>query len=126
MSERAKKPPTDEVRVTLGKRKPKLYLVPKDKALGVMSLLSDFEVKNHEATVPWREAFEEIHEKYTEAGATLQGARQKESLTQTELAEKLGITQADVSNMEHGRRSISKKMARSLSKILKIDYRVFL
>ena len=126
MSERAKKLPTDEVRVSIRGAKPRLFIVPKDKALGVVNLLSDFEVKEREESIPWREAFKELHEKYSEAGATLQGARLKENLTQAELAERLKVTQADISNMEHGRRPIGKKMAQRLAKILNIDYRVFL
>ncbi|MBI2606216.1 MAG: helix-turn-helix transcriptional regulator [Deltaproteobacteria bacterium] len=126
MSERAKKLHTEEVRVRIGRAKPRLFAVPREKALGVAHLLSDFEVKDRETSVPWREAFKDLHDKYTEAGATLQGARLKETLTQAELAEKLGVTQSDISNMEHGRRPIGKNMAKRLAKVLNIDYRVFL
>jgi plasmid maintenance system antidote protein VapI len=38
----------------------------------------------------------------------------------------LGISQAHISEMEHGRRPIGKEMARRLAKLLKVDYRVFL
>ncbi len=125
MSERAKKPRTEEIRVHIGKGRPRLFVVSKDKAQGMMHLLSDFEVKE-EGGVPWREAFGDLHKKYTEAGATLQGARLKAGLTQVQLAEKLGVTQSDVSNMEHGRRPIGKNMAKRLAQILDVDYRVFL
>lgn len=126
MSEHAKKRPTEEVRVSVGKSRTRLFLVPKDKALGVVHLLSDFEIRGGEQTIPWRAAFKDLHEKYTESGATLQGARHKANLTQTQLAERLGVTQADVSNMEHARRPIGKHMAKRLSQVLDIDYRVFL
>ena len=47
-------------------------------------------------------------------------------MTQVELAKKLNITQGDLSKMEHGKRPIGKKMAKKLSVILNIGYRVFL
>jgi len=56
----------------------------------------------------------------------LRGARFKADLTQKELAEKLGVKQHHICEMEHGRRVIGKAMAKRHSEILKIDYRVFL
>lgn len=42
------------------------------------------------------------------------------------LAKKIAISEADLLKMEHGKRSIGLKMAKRLSKVLTIDYRVFL
>ena len=53
-------------------------------------------------------------------GNLLAGARLKAGLTQTQLAEKLGIRQNMVSDYERGRRTYSDTMARRLSKILKV------
>lgn len=127
MSVHAKKHLTEEITVSVGKGKFKLFLVPKNKANGVLELLSDFEVARDEGkSVPWRDAFKELIEKYTEAGAALQGTRLKENMSQVELAKQLKINQADISNMENGRRPIGKKMAKRLAKVLKVDYRIFL
>ena len=63
-------------------------------------------------TVPWREAFA--------------GARQKENLTQIQLARLTGIPQRHISEMEHGKRPIGKERAKKLAEALKIDYHVFL
>ena len=79
-----------------------------------------------EKTIPWREVFSEGIEEFTEAGLVLKGARLKEDLTQKELAEKLGVKTHHISEMEHGKRSIGKEMARRLSTVLNINYRVFL
>ena len=79
-----------------------------------------------EETIPWREVAKEELNKYTEAGQMLRGARFRSDLTQKELAEKLGINQHHISEMEHGKRTIGKAMAKRLADILKIDYRVFL
>lgn len=63
---------------------------------------------------------------YTKPGLALSGARHKAGLTQIELANKLGIRQENLSKMENGKRTISISMAKQLSKILKVDYRIFL
>ena len=76
--------------------------------------------------MPWREVFEEGIEEFTEAGLLLKGARTKADLTQKELAEQIGAKTHHISEMEHGKRSIGKAMARRLARILKIDYRLFL
>lgn len=68
----------------------------------------------------------ELDEKFGRAGSALQRARARLELTQVELAEKLRISQSDLSKMEHGKRSIGKRMARKLAHALKVDYRVFL
>ncbi len=83
-------------------------------------------VPKEEITTPWREVAKEEIEKYTEAGQMLRGARFKNDLTQTELAEKLGIKPHHISEMEHGKRPIGKAMAKRLAEVLNVDYRVFL
>jgi DNA-binding XRE family transcriptional regulator len=56
----------------------------------------------------------------------LYGFRLTFELTQAELAEKLGIRQNHVSDMETGKRPISRKMAVKLGKIFNISPRAFL
>lgn len=122
MSEPMKKHPTDLVRVTIGEKKPRLFLVPKEKANGLAQLLKEFE----KDMVSADEAFRDLHAKYSKAGTVLQGLRLREELTQKELADKLGIKQSHVSEMESGVRPIGKAMAKRLAKAFKTDYRVFL
>lgn len=74
-----------------------------------------------EASTPWREVYPAFS-----PGEALRGARAKEGLTQKALAARLGITQANLSQMEHGTRPIGKSMARRLAEALAVDYRVFL
>lgn len=74
----------------------------------------------------WRFAFDDLIEKFSEAGAVLRGFRLREGWTQTEVAEKIGINQANLSKMEHGKRPIGKTMAKKLAVLFKTDYRVFL
>jgi DNA-binding XRE family transcriptional regulator len=53
-------------------------------------------------------------------GNLLAGARLKAGLTQTQLADKLGIRQNMVSDYEYGRRTYSNVMAKRLSRTLKV------
>ena len=74
-------------------------------------------------SIPWREAFPEYRDEDL-PGISLLGARTKEGMTQTRLAEWTGIPQRHLSMMEHGKRPIGKKNVRLLGKVLKVDYRV--
>lgn len=123
---------SSEVDIVVHEGGVKTFRVPKDKAKGLVLLLNEFRIKvssGAEAStsaIPADEIFKELDEKFGRAGAALQGARLKEGLTQVELAQKLRINQADLSKMEHGKRSIGKRMARKLAHALNVDYRIFL
>ena len=103
------------------------FLIPEEKLKNVTAVLEKYAVE-HKESVPWRQVFEksESFKKYGEAGTMIRGGRTKEGLTQQQLADKLGITQGDLSKMEHSKRTIGKNMAKKLAKILRVDYRVFL
>lgn len=120
------RPIKNEVKIQVGERKTRLFLVPKDRAEGVVKLLQDFEVKSGQHTMPWRDPIKGLIEKYSDSGVSLKGARAKEGMSQNELAEKLGIPQSHISDYETGRRSIGKKMAKRLARVFKVDFRVFL
>jgi len=72
----------------------------------------------------WRDSFSEL--KDNEAGVFLAGARYREGLTQRELADKTGIPQRHISEMENGKRPLGKKNAKALANVLNADYRAFL
>ncbi len=59
-------------------------------------------------------------------GDALQHYRKLNNLTQKQLAEKLGISVQNLSNMEHDRRAISKNMAKKLSTVLEAPVSRFL
>jgi ribosome-binding protein aMBF1 (putative translation factor) len=123
MSAHAKKLRTDDVEILIdGERR---FVVPKNTAKGILFLIENHEI-NAEAAIPWRDANKSLLNRYGEAGAILRGARAKSELSQEALAEKLGMPQSHVSEMENGKRTIGKAMAKRLAKVLKVDYRVFL
>ncbi len=82
--------------------------------------------KKAEKSIPWRKVAKVNIEKYTEAGLALRGARFKEEMTQQELADAIGILAHHISEMEHGKRTIGKEMARRLAEVLDVNYKVFL
>ncbi len=90
------------------------------KALQKLGFVSD----KDSSTAPWRDFFPELED--NEAGTYLSGARHREGWTQRQLAEKTGIKQHHISEMENGKRPIGKKNAKILAKVFKTDYRIFL
>ena len=88
------------------------------KALGFMSL-------EEESYVTMNELFPDVTDD-KRPGVILAGARGKESMTQKQLAEKCGIPQSHISEMERGKRPIGPKTAKILGAALNIGYKVFL
>jgi DNA-binding transcriptional regulator YiaG len=74
--------------------------------------------------VPLLEAFPELAT--NPGGVAIRGLRCREDLTQRQLAEKTGIPQRHLSEMENNKRSIGKERAKLLAAALNADYRRFL
>ncbi len=74
-----------------------------------------------EPSVPWREVFPDFG-----PGDALRGARGLRELTQVQLAAKIGVHKSHISEMERGKRSIGKAMAKRLGEALEMSYKVFL
>jgi DNA-binding XRE family transcriptional regulator len=72
------------------------------------------------------ELFMDFDRKHGKVGALLKGLRAREDLSQIAFARKIGVTQANLSKMENGKRSIGKTVAKRIAKIFQIDYRIFL
>ena len=75
----------------------------------VLAVLSDIEDDDN-AIVTW--------ECKASPGQLLRGARNREGLSQDALAKMVGISRPNVSDMEHGRRTITQDMAAKLGKAL--------
>ena len=82
--------------------------------VSVLAAEPEEEFVSIESTDYWREM------EKNRVGNLLAGARLKAGLTQTQLAEKLGIGQNMVSDYERGRRTYSDAMAKRLGKTLKV------
>ena len=81
-----------------------------------VSILSsdDSESVSIEETDFWKEM------QSNRVGNLLSAARLKENMSQSQLAEKLGIRQNMISDYERGKRRLSPAMAKRIAKILKI------
>jgi DNA-binding XRE family transcriptional regulator len=72
-------------------------------------------------TMTLEEVFPDLH-----AGSAIRGLRDREELTQAQLAEKIGVKRHHISEMENGKRPIGKEMAKRLAYALHTDYKLFL
>ena len=59
-------------------------------------------------------------------GKVLRGARGLKAMTQIQLAKLAGVRPAHISDMENGRRTISREMAKKLGRALDFPYKAFL
>ncbi|OFZ80874.1 MAG: hypothetical protein A2583_04630 [Bdellovibrionales bacterium RIFOXYD1_FULL_53_11] len=108
--------------------KSKLYLVPKETAQAVSTLLDGYSEKNEEekGTIDATDLYPHLKDPIRRIATVFQGIRLRSGLTQKEMGKKIGIHQTDVSKIEKGERSIGKKLAIRIGKALGIDYKRFL
>jgi DNA-binding XRE family transcriptional regulator len=83
-------------------------------------------IRPKKKSIPWREALKDRIEEFTEPGLMLRGYRYKADMTQKEVANELGISQHRVSELENGKRAVSKQMAQKFGELFKTNYRRFL
>ena len=119
------KTPLIKIEVSEGKKRKKLYLVPKEAAHAVETLLSQLD-ESDDGYIPATELFPDLGDPKKTPGIALRGVRLRMGFTQKRMAEKIGVTQGDLSKMEKGERAIGKKLAMRIGKALGIDYRRFL
>ena len=77
-------------------------------------------------TASWREVFKTQIEQFGEPALALRGARKRDGYSQVQLAERSGIPQQHISEMENGKRPIGKKHAKLFADIFHTGYKVFL
>jgi DNA-binding XRE family transcriptional regulator len=111
MLERTRKPRTDSAR----------FVGPVKKLQELRAFAVKIGLQESDDSIPWREAFLEFQG--NEAGTILSGYRHREGLTQTQLAEAIGIPQRHISEMENGKRIIGVVNAKRLAAVLHCDHR---
>lgn len=80
--------------------------------------------KEDDRPIAWEELAKDRIEKYKKAGLVLRGIRYRENMSQKALAEKSKVSQNEISKIENGKRVVGEKVAKRLSKVLHIDYRL--
>lgn len=128
MSEHMKRRLTEGmVEITVHDKEDLRFVLPRRSVKEIMKLLKPYRAEDDdEELVSPDEVFKDLYQKYGKVGTTIRGYRFRDGLTQAALAEKLGVKQSHISQMEHGKRVIGKKMAQKLAKIFNTDYRLFL
>ena len=81
--------------------------------------------KNSKDYISIEDLFSDLTQGSGEPGVLLKGLRYREGLSQIEFAKKLNISQTNLSAMENGRRAIGKELAKRISFIFGLDYRLF-
>lgn len=106
----------------------KTYVIPKVIANQYIvedkKVATNKKVKKPKVTI--KTLFEKLENQYTKAGVLLKGLRLRENLSQVAFAKKIKVTQANLSNMENGRRPIGKIIAKRIEKVFGTNYRYFL
>lgn len=82
--------------------------------------------KLHKKHVTEEEAIKDIADGRHEWAVALKGLRYREDLTQKQLGVLIGMDQGNISSMERGKCPIGKNIAKKLSALFKVDYRLFL
>lgn len=112
-----KKPPTDKTaHITWHGAH---YSIP-------LSVIKKYKVKDPDTSLSIDNVFAELLSESTEPSLMLKGLRAKEGLTQVEFAKLIGVTQANLSSMENGKRSIGKEIAKRIQKTFGMSYQLFL
>lgn len=122
------RPHFTEVKVLIGKQKPRIFLVPNENVESVSARVRELMDRAQEGSdfVPAEKIFPNLADPEKRPGVALRAARLRADLTQVDLAAKIGCEQADISKMESGRILIGKARAKKLGIALGINYRVFL
>ena len=119
------------VRVEMPGGKEMTFHIPSSARQQLNSFLKDLDISKSEITpwekaTPWEVLAKDRIEKYKKAGLVLRGARYRENMSQVKLAEISGVHQNEISKIENGKRSVGEKVAKRLSKALKINYLLLL
>ena len=101
------------------------FKIPKQVVSEVLSLIDVYQIEESKLK-GWRKALNKEIEKISEPALMLKGARVKKGMTQKKLADRLGITQVYISQLENSRKEINKSLAKEFEKIFDLNYKVFL
>jgi len=107
--------------VDLSVRVPASHAESIQRALENILALIEAPGKKEDELVSWNEAIPPA-----KPGELLQAARYREDLTQAKLAQMVGVTRSNISDMERGGRTITPDMAKRLAKVLNTSYKNFL
>ena len=119
--------PTSDVTVTLKSpgRKTKTFVMPFAAGKRVEDFIAARIKPAAKDSVAARQVLPELADDTMRPATLLRAARYRANLTQKNLADRLGVRQHHLSEMENGKRPVGKQMAKRLAEIFKCDYRLF-
>ncbi len=130
MSAHMKAPHTSnvvKVTIEISVRNKRVVYIPADNFEKVETFLQKHSTSEESIeTDDWKTLAKDRIEKYKKAGIVLRGARYREHISQKELAKRSKTSQADISKIENGKRTVGEKLAKRLARVLNIDYKMLL
>jgi DNA-binding XRE family transcriptional regulator len=106
---------------------PLCFMVHPKNVAKIRALVAEIEPEAETASpVSAEEFFDRNFSGQSRGAVHLKGLRYREALTQVQLAGRTGIPQRHISEMENGKRPISKAAAHKLAAALGLDYRLLL
>lgn len=129
MSAHMKKPPINKTRTSqdflyILDDKKTMYVIPFNIAKKYIVNTCKAVKKNTNTNA--EDIFKGMDSKNSKAGSLLKGLRARENLTQLEFAKIIGVTQANLSKMESGKRPIGKVIAKRIASAFDVHYKYFL
>lgn len=116
---------TFEVTIKGTGRRPQTFILPEERNAELRKLLHTMQ-GHGEDFIPAEDVFPELYDPIKGSAASLRGLRYREEMTQKQLADKLGIRQHHLSEMENGKRPIGKAMAKRIAEVLNGNWRVLI
>lgn len=109
-------------------REPIIYAYEGLKSYAIPKSVADKYLVEQEdkGSISAKDVFKDLDNLRTEAGALLKGVRARENMNQIEFAQAIGVTQANLSKMENGKRPIGKQIAKRIEQVFGINYKYFL
>lgn len=104
----------------------KLFPIPQEQKDHFLHIAKRYHFQEMESPVSAMEALGEFVEMEKLPGITLRVHRENANLTQKDLAEKLGVKQHHISEMEHSKRPVGKELAKKIAAVLHTGYREYL
>src|ERR1700730_2303136 len=107
----AEKTPLIKIEVSQGKKR-RLYLVSPADAVAIEAILERLDGRSSdEDFIDADVLYPHLKDPIKGPATSFHGIRLRHGLTQKQMAEKIGVSQSDVSKMEKGERPIGKKIA---------------
>lgn len=83
-------------------------------------------INEEEKSISSEDYFKKVYGDFPMWAICIAGLRHREDLTQKQFAERIGVKQYNVSQMENGKRPIGKTIAKRIAKEFGCDYRIYL